>query len=366
MTIHFHCACGQKLKASDASVGKHFDCPVCGTEVTVPAADEATPVAATVADAEARSEEPSAPVTAAAMAPKGRPEEDDDDADVFLASTREEDEGEDEGLADSDTQLMAAADTKELDVLDGRSNRRSEKAETKPSKDRVSSAPEVRLPPPPRPEPRPAPDYRRTYDAPVPAEAPRNGTSETAKDLVRLVREIKKDTKTEAERKKNDKRRTKEGRERLDYGLLFGELARTVLPGGVAIVLLCYLSYWLATTVMSGGRGWPELGDVSGVVTLDGVPVEGATVTFQPLPPEGEDQPSHVSASVGLTDKDGRYTLMYVQDAAGAAVGRHKVTISAPMPNGRERLPKRYNVMTELTSEVQAGSNDADFELKSK
>lgn len=368
MTIHFHCECGQKLKASAASVGKHFDCPVCGAEVTVPDADEAAPVMAAVeAGGQSEGDTAAAPERVSGRpvtSPPQRPDDDDDDADVLLAAAREEEAERTGPLAESDTHLMATADTKELDVLQGRTTSRT-KGDVRP-KDRSPAAPEVKLPPPPAPDVRPVADYRRAYEAPAASEAPRNGTSETARDLVRLVREIKKDTKTEAERRKNDKKRKKEDRERLDFGVLGSELARTVLPGGIAILLLCYFSYWLASTVMTGGRGWPELGGVSGVVTLDGAPLEGATVTFQPLPAEGQDPETHVSASVGLTDKEGRYTLMYVKDAAGAAVGRHQVTISAPMPNGRERLPRRYNSSSDLTFEVQAGSNEKDFELASK
>lgn len=370
MTIHFHCDCGQKLKASAASVGKHFDCPVCGAEVMVPEADEAAPVMAVAAEAAVPAERETGigaekvPRLPAASPLPARPA-DDDDADVLLAAAREEEAERSGSLTDSDTQLMGTADTKELDVVHGRTTSRKT-ADAKPGKDRTPSPPEVRLPPPPDPDVRPAADHPRKYEPPAASEAPRNGTSETARDLVRLVREIKKDTKSEAERKKNDKRRKKEDHERLDYGVLASELARTVLPGGLAILLLCYLSYWLASTVMSGGRGWPELADVSGVVTLDGAPLDGATVTFQPLPGEGEDADNHVSASVGLTDNEGRYTLMYVKDAAGAALGRHQVTISAPMSNGRERLPRRYNSASELIFEVQSGSNEKNFELASK
>jgi hypothetical protein len=57
---------------------------------------------------------------------------------------------------------------------------------------------------------------------------------------------------------------------------------------------------------------------------------------------------------------------MYVKDVEGAAVGPHFVMITAPKPNGAESLPQRYNMASELTFDVKAGSNDAPFELTSK
>ncbi|MDQ3329753.1 MAG: hypothetical protein M3552_03735, partial [Planctomycetota bacterium] len=72
MTIHFHCGCGQKLKASAESIGKHFDCPVCGTAVVVPETDAAAPAIEKPAAVAAAAESPSASVKSekAAAAPQ--------------------------------------------------------------------------------------------------------------------------------------------------------------------------------------------------------------------------------------------------------------------------------------------------------
>jgi len=359
MTIHFHCACGQKLKASEASVGKHFDCPVCGAEVTVPEKDESKPVAAAVAEVAAVADEIGATTTEPEPAPPVRihAESDDDDAGVVLAA--------------SDTAEYAMSDTKELEIAQGRDVRR--KAKPIPlAKDWEPPSAEGPDPEPPParetgPRPRHEPGPRRDYMDPTDGATARNGTSGAARDLVKLVREIKKEDRSAEDRKKADKRRKKEDGDRLDWGALAAELGTTVLPAGLGIVLLCFLSYWLASSVMAGGSGRPELGDVSGVIKLDGAPLPGANVTFQPVAAEGPEGESHISASVGTTDTEGRYALTYVQDVAGAAVGPHKVMINAALPNGRERIPMRYNADTELTFDVKSGSNDdADFDLKSK
>lgn len=108
----------------------------------------------------------------------------------------------------------------------------------------------------------------------------------------------------------------------------------------------------------------PQVGRVSGVVTLDGKPLAGATVMFQPL--EGR-------ASIGTTDDAGRYSLTYLDGVPGAKVGPHKVIIRTEVPGEdgqppivKEKLPKRYHDQTELTAEVKPGTNTFDFPLTSR
>ena len=113
---------------------------------------------------------------------------------------------------------------------------------------------------------------------------------------------------------------------------------------------------------------------VSGVVKLDGMPLVGASVNFvpqstDPVNPGG-------SGSYGKTDETGRYTLKLIEnDGAGAAVGTHKVSISAPQGDDRtkeggivtDRVPPRYRGSeTTLTFEVvPGGSKEANFDLTS-
>jgi hypothetical protein len=107
----------------------------------------------------------------------------------------------------------------------------------------------------------------------------------------------------------------------------------------------------------------PEVGRVSGVVTLDGKPLAGATVMFQPL--EGR-------ASLGTTDEAGKYSLTYLDGVPGAKLGKHKVIIRTEVPGEdgqppivKEKLPPRYHDHTELTAEVKPGNNTFDFSLTS-
>ena len=128
---------------------------------------------------------------------------------------------------------------------------------------------------------------------------------------------------------------------------------------------------------------------VEGVVSLDGQPLEGATVTFVPVQ-EG----TGVSAT-GRSDASGKYTLTAVGAGRGAQVGAGtkpddyyvgvvKDTFPAPPkadeaqpagdPSKRPPLavthvvPQGYNDPTKsgLKVTVKSGKNDIPLELKSK
>jgi len=68
----------------------------------------------------------------------------------------------------------------------------------------------------------------------------------------------------------------------------------------------------------------PNLGQVAGIVTYNGEPVEGATVSFFPASPDGV-------LAVGVTDADGRYVLQAPLERRGATqgafAGTYNVTI---------------------------------------
>lgn len=68
-----------------------------------------------------------------------------------------------------------------------------------------------------------------------------------------------------------------------------------------------------------GGSDRPQLAAASGIVRLNGEPVEGASVTFIPV---GGGRPGS-----GRTDSTGRYTIKTYQDASGAIIGEHKVAV---------------------------------------
>lgn len=126
-------------------------------------------------------------------------------------------------------------------------------------------------------------------------------------------------------------------------------------------------AFSVALLLGCGGGEGPELGSVEGTVTLDGDPLPNATVTFTPR--DGG------RLSIGITDDDGHYELKHTPSRDGALIGKHRVTITtASSKTGAdgndieipEKLPANYNAETELERDVEAGSNEFDFELDSK
>ncbi len=139
-------------------------------------------------------------------------------------------------------------------------------------------------------------------------------------------------------------------------------------------------SLLLMAAVSGCGTGKPyETAPVSGRVTLNGKPLAGARLTFQPQhdPKQG---PLSGPESHGVTDADGNYVLTTIFQDKGAAVGRHRVMIStrrlerpANNPEGPlrevapERVPNKYFSDKEpLYVEVSAkGTSSANFDLTS-
>ena len=113
-----------------------------------------------------------------------------------------------------------------------------------------------------------------------------------------------------------------------------------------------------------GSKG-PPLGDVEGTITLDGKPLSGATVEFQP---------DSGAPSYGESDANGSYELYFTVRRTGALLGPHTVRIitGGEITNEEgitvrvpERLPEKYNYSSELRRTVEKGENVFDFELRS-
>lgn len=112
-----------------------------------------------------------------------------------------------------------------------------------------------------------------------------------------------------------------------------------------------------------------ETGEVSGVVTLDGQPVEKAVVYFYP---DGGGR-----SSMAETQPDGRYELIYKGTQKGAKIGTHTVTLTTATESSRdesgkvikgnpEKFPKEYTVDGTVKREVKAGKNEFNFDVTSK
>ncbi len=111
------------------------------------------------------------------------------------------------------------------------------------------------------------------------------------------------------------------------------------------------------------GSSGPPLAPVTGTVLLDGNPVAGLLVEFQPI--------QNGRPSMAYTDQQGRFKLQFTKSRWGAMPGEHRVMVSyerdpdAETPQPKVKIPKRYNEATELRHEVVKGKNHVELALVS-
>ncbi|WP_166828300.1 carboxypeptidase-like regulatory domain-containing protein [Thalassoroseus pseudoceratinae] len=133
---------------------------------------------------------------------------------------------------------------------------------------------------------------------------------------------------------------------------------------------LCFVLAVCGLTGCGGGSDdMPDVGQVTGVVTLDDAPLADARVYFSPT--EGG------RTSEAVTDAEGKYELRYMRDIMGAKVGQHSVRVTTGSPavigdDGKvetpaipEKVPAKYNTESTLTKEVTAGDQEIDLPLTS-
>jgi hypothetical protein len=112
-----------------------------------------------------------------------------------------------------------------------------------------------------------------------------------------------------------------------------------------------------------GAADLPDLGRVSGTVTIDGEPTPDVSVMFAPV--DGG------RSSSGVTDSSGKYVLYYNANTEGALIGAHNVHISShvdfdpndpdgPMVPPEGNVPSDYkNIEKQAT--VTSGNNTVDL-----
>tara|TARA_R110002111_G_scaffold262694_1_gene340177 strand:+ start:111950 stop:112369 length:420 start_codon:yes stop_codon:yes gene_type:complete len=131
------------------------------------------------------------------------------------------------------------------------------------------------------------------------------------------------------------------------------------------------LSWIFLIAIMAGCSGSdsynPDLGKVTGTITLDGNPLASAVVTFIP---KADSSVKFAPVSSALTDDNGKYALLFKNGDEGAVLGTHSIQISTDLDGttdpAKEKVPKKYNSKTTLTESVKAGENTINFDLKSK
>ena len=120
-----------------------------------------------------------------------------------------------------------------------------------------------------------------------------------------------------------------------------------------------------------GCGGDMKVAPVAGTVTLDGEPLERASVLFQP---DKGGRPSYA-----VTDKSGYYSLLYSMNENGAEVGPATVKVTTRLaaadtsggdikdnaPRAPEKVPARY-AKDPVKVTVEPKSNTIDIALKTK
>lgn len=120
--------------------------------------------------------------------------------------------------------------------------------------------------------------------------------------------------------------------------------------------LLCFVNACLLVA------GCQRIADVSGTVRVDGKPVKGLIVVFDP---GKTDAPRGVATTGG----DGGYTIRRLGPGAksGVPVGTYAVKVMADIDNpDAPKVPPKYASGSALSYEVKGGGNVFDIEISSK
>ena len=150
---------------------------------------------------------------------------------------------------------------------------------------------------------------------------------------------------------------------------MFQTCGRCIRP----LSITCWLGGALVLALADGcGEPLPELGQVSGVVTMNGKPLPMVQVKFSPDPSSGE----AAKSSKGLTDENGAYTLTYYSPKSnsvvpGAAIGKHMVSLRDIQHTESRDNPIPYRFSLGLTraatspfrETVVAGEQTLDFDI---
>jgi phage FluMu protein Com len=156
-----------------------------------------------------------------------------------------------------------------------------------------------------------------------------------------------------------------EPKEGFDYAGMFRELGLKGGLGLVAVILVSYGIYVFFDSMMGGKLTLPQLGYVTGVVTLDGNPLPGATVYFAPLEAEiPGTKRERARTSFGITDEKGAYTMIYIGKTQGVAVGKCRVWLDLIGPTG-QMIPPDYTEGVMQVRDVKPGSQQFPFNMSS-
>ena len=131
--------------------------------------------------------------------------------------------------------------------------------------------------------------------------------------------------------------------------------------GQAFVALLCL--------VLPIGCGGGNAAAVSGSVTLDGAPLDEATITFVPLT-GGQRQAAWAPIAGGkysIDSSNGLGTGQFRVEIRAVRSGGDKANPNEPtLMTAKDIVPAKYNNHSELSAEIKPGRNVANFELKTR
>lgn len=291
MTIRVKCdGCGSVLKIKDELAGKEGSCPKCKAEFKIPAAEAGSASAAKEAPAASETSEPS--------------EEDD----IF-----------------------------------GKDFFKMSEVPTKPK----YAAPKFDDEPVKEPAKKPVAETKKSEPEPE-----RSNTKDAAADIAsKLLAKTGKKNKSQEQIQAEIK--AEEDNQKVDLTEVKYLITHKILPLALGTVALVFGLYWISSSMIGDKAKHPDLGTVTGVVTLDGKFVPNADVRFTPVSGSGPNQSVAWSQSYGTTDAQGAYSLSYTKDLRGGVIGPNKVQVFI--------LGRPF----EKDVEVKSGTNDIPLAFQS-
>lgn len=176
----------------------------------------------------------------------------------------------------------------------------------------------------------------------------------------RMMKKAIKDSQAEAAHQ-----RELEAKQGFDYTLFFREFGVrgfAILGGGIAATILMLI---IGRYVFSNPLKLPQLGYVRGTIKMDGQPLAGATVYFEPAETKMEGtKRDRARTSVGTSNQRGEFTMMYLlgERIEGVAVGKCHVWVSHMGEKG-EDVPPEWLFGAGVSQQVTPGHQKTPIEI---
>ena len=129
---------------------------------------------------------------------------------------------------------------------------------------------------------------------------------------------------------------------------------------------LVALGFAMAFLLSGCSKPQPPIGEVEGILTLNGKPFSDGAVVFMP---EASSEPS--MSAVGLTDSEGKFVLRRPdENKDGTYTGTYKVVVEDTKAleelSANFRHPKKYAsvLTTTLTVEVKPGKQSIQLDMR--